>query len=37
MPQQQAIAHAARNADGTWREPHDLAEHLRSIEELAAR
>jgi CRISPR-associated endonuclease/helicase Cas3 len=32
----QPIAHAARDTDGTWREPHDLAEHLRGVAELAA-
>lgn len=31
-----AIAHAARNADGTWRPPHDLAEHLTCVSALAA-
>lgn len=30
------IAHAARNADGSWRDPHDLAEHLREVARLAA-
>lgn len=25
------IAHAAKGADGSWREPHDLAEHLRCV------
>ena len=30
------IAHAARNTDGTWREPHDLADHLRAVAQLAA-
>ena len=30
------IAHAAKSPDGTWRPPHDLAEHLRDVGELAA-
>lgn len=30
------IAHAARNTDGSWRNPHDLAEHLREVARLAA-
>lgn len=30
------IAHAACNEDGTWREPHDLADHLRGVANLAA-
>lgn len=30
------IAHACRTADGTWREPHDLAEHLVCVAALAA-
>jgi len=30
------IAHAACNDDGTWREPHDLAVHLKCVAELAA-
>lgn len=30
------IAHAARDATGHWRAPHDLAEHLRCVAELAA-
>ncbi|WP_414040577.1 CRISPR-associated helicase Cas3' [Acidithiobacillus sp. M4-SHS-6] len=30
------IAHAARDANGNWREPHDLAEHLRCVGQLAA-
>lgn len=36
MPQSLAIAHAARNANGTWREPHDLAQHLLAVARLAA-
>ncbi|MGF1614670.1 MAG: CRISPR-associated helicase Cas3' [Gammaproteobacteria bacterium] len=30
------IAHAARDADGSWRDPHDLAQHLREVARLAA-
>jgi len=30
-----AIAHAARAPDGTWRAPHDLAEHLAQVGRLA--
>lgn len=30
------IAHAARNDDGSWRDPHDLAEHLMAVAALAA-
>jgi CRISPR-associated endonuclease/helicase Cas3 len=30
------IAHAAKDGDGNWREPHDLAEHLSSVAALAA-
>jgi CRISPR-associated endonuclease/helicase Cas3 len=30
------IAHAARNADGSWRDPHDLADHLAGVAALAA-
>ena len=30
------IAHVDRDADGNWREPHDLVEHLHGVEELAA-
>ncbi|NTV96767.1 MAG: CRISPR-associated helicase Cas3' [Thiobacillus sp.] len=33
----QPIAHAARNGDGGWRAPHDLAEHLIGVAILAAR
>jgi CRISPR-associated endonuclease/helicase Cas3 len=29
------IAHAARHADGSWRAPHDLTEHLLSVAALA--
>lgn len=31
-----AIAHARRAADGSWAQPHALAEHLRSVGALAA-
>lgn len=30
------IAHAAQNPDGSWREPHDLADHLAGVAALAA-
>lgn len=30
------IAHAVRDEAGHWRSPHDLADHLRSVGELAA-
>jgi CRISPR-associated endonuclease/helicase Cas3 len=30
------IAHAARNPDGSWRDPHDLLEHLSNVGTLAA-
>ncbi|EQD62448.1 DEAD/DEAH box helicase:HD domain protein, partial [mine drainage metagenome] len=30
------IAHAAQYPDGAWRDPHDLAEHLREVGALAA-
>ena len=30
------IAHAAPNADGSWREPHDLEDHLQAVAALAA-
>lgn len=33
---QMYIAHAAQNADGSWREPHDLADHLVGVATLAA-
>lgn len=29
------IAHAAKDADGAWRDPHDLAAHLRAVAGLA--
>jgi len=31
-----AIAHAARDANGAWRDPHDLADHLAGVAALAA-
>ena len=31
-----SIAHAARDESGNWRDPHDLAEHLREVGDLAA-
>ncbi|WP_323029411.1 CRISPR-associated helicase Cas3' [Castellaniella defragrans] len=31
------IAHAARDANGSWRAPHDLIAHLQDVGELAAR
>lgn len=31
-----AIAHAARDAQGNWRRPHDLAEHLAGVAAIAA-
>jgi CRISPR-associated endonuclease/helicase Cas3 len=36
MAIQQPIAHITRSADGTWREPHDLAEHLEGVAKAAA-
>lgn len=30
------IAHAAQNPDGSWRDPHDLADHLAGVAALAA-
>lgn len=30
------IAHAAKNPDGSWRDPHDLADHLKCVATLAA-
>lgn len=35
-PGNQPIAHAAKDGDGNWREPHDLAEHLAGVASLAA-
>lgn len=34
--QMRPIAHAVQNADGSWREPHDLVEHLFGVAERAA-
>ena len=31
----QSIAHAAQNPDGSWRDPHDLADHLAGVAALA--
>ncbi|MBK9493331.1 MAG: CRISPR-associated helicase Cas3' [Xanthomonadales bacterium] len=36
MKKREFIAHAARDENGKWRAPHDLADHLRSVGELAA-
>ncbi|HJV87360.1 MAG TPA: CRISPR-associated helicase Cas3' [Noviherbaspirillum sp.] len=36
MNTSRAIAHAARDANGNWREAHDLADHLRSVADLAS-
>lgn len=36
MNKPQPIAHAARDAGGSWRDPHDLVDHLESVGELAA-
>ena len=30
------IAHAAQDAEGAWRDPHDLADHLAGVAALAA-
>ncbi len=35
-PGNQPIAHAAKDGDGNWRKPHDLAEHLAGVASLAA-
>lgn len=37
MNDKQPIAHAAKDKDGAWRDPHDLAEHLRTVASLASR
>jgi CRISPR-associated endonuclease/helicase Cas3 len=37
MSVDQPIAHAAKDANGIWRDPHDLAEHLRAVASLASR
>lgn len=36
MDKPHPIAHAARDAAGNWRAPHDLVEHLECVGELAA-
>lgn len=36
MTTHRPIAHAAQHPDGSWREPHDLTEHLIGVAELAA-
>ncbi|WP_296872422.1 CRISPR-associated endonuclease Cas3'' [Tibeticola sp.] len=36
MTHPSAIAHAAKDASGNWRPPHDLADHLRAVGDLAA-
>ncbi len=36
MAHHRPIAHAAQNTDGSWRDPHDLDEHLTSVAALAA-
>ncbi len=36
QPSPNAIAHVARDADGNWRAPHALDEHLRRVAALAA-
>lgn len=36
MDKPSPIAHAARDASGDWRAPHDLVEHLQQVGELAA-
>lgn len=36
MSNHQPIAHAAKDASGVWRDPHDLAEHLAGVAALAA-
>lgn len=36
MIDSQPIAHAAKDKDGVWRDPHDLAEHLRYVANLAS-
>ncbi len=32
----QPITHAAKDKDGVWRDPHDLADHLRAVAGLAS-
>lgn len=36
MDNKKPIAHAAKDANGAWRDPHDLAEHLIGVAALAA-
>ncbi len=36
MSNHQPIAHAAKDANGAWRDPHDLAEHLAGVAALAS-
>ncbi len=36
MNDRRPIAHAAKDAAGVWRDPHDLAAHLWAVAELAA-
>lgn len=36
MNNHQPIAHAAQEANGIWRHPHDLAEHLRTVASFAS-
>jgi len=36
MAHHRPIAHAVQNTDGSWRDPHDLDEHLTSVADLAA-
>ena len=36
MSETTPIAHAAKNEDGAWRVPHDLADHLRAVANLAS-
>ncbi|MES2772104.1 MAG: CRISPR-associated endonuclease Cas3'', partial [Pseudomonadota bacterium] len=36
MAEPQAIAHAAQDKNGVWREPHELAAHLREVAQRAA-
>lgn len=36
MSDRRPIAHAAKDTNGAWRDPHDLAEHLRAVAGLAS-
>ena len=36
MSKHRPIAHAAQSPDGSWRDPHDLDDHLTSVADLAA-